>query len=174
MMLDITAQKEAEEALRQSEERFKLLAWATKDAVWDWDLQTNQIWWGEGLQKIFHYPGKREQTNPRGMASCAHSPGRSGQGARRAHAGGERRAILRAVTELERLSAAAPGLLGAMQPYLGQALVVGFTGTARGRQVDAGQRLHAARARQGKASASLPSIPRARSPAAPSWAIASA
>ena len=55
MMLDITAQKEAEEALRQSEERFKLIAWATKDAVWDWDLQINQIWWGEGLQKIFHY-----------------------------------------------------------------------------------------------------------------------
>jgi diguanylate cyclase (GGDEF)-like protein/PAS domain S-box-containing protein len=55
MMLDITAQKEAEEALRQSEERFKLIAWATKDAVWDWNLQTNQIWWGEGLQKIFHY-----------------------------------------------------------------------------------------------------------------------
>ena len=63
MMLDITAQKEAEEALRQSEERFKLLAWATKDAVWDWDLQTNQIWWGEGLQKIFHYPSTTDQSS---------------------------------------------------------------------------------------------------------------
>ena len=63
MMLDITAQKEAEEALRQSEERFKLLAWATKDAVWDWDLQTNQIWWGEGLQKIFHYPSATDQSS---------------------------------------------------------------------------------------------------------------
>ena len=41
---------------------------------------------------------------------------------------GERRAISRAVTELERLSAAAPRLLQAMQPYLGHALVVGFTG----------------------------------------------
>ncbi|MBO0765201.1 MAG: methylmalonyl Co-A mutase-associated GTPase MeaB, partial [Hyphomicrobiaceae bacterium] len=41
---------------------------------------------------------------------------------------GERRAISRAVTELERLSAAAPGLLAAMQPYLGHAVVVGFTG----------------------------------------------
>src|SRR5687768_9329566 len=63
MMLDITAQKEAEAALRQSEERFKLLAWATKDAVWDWDLQTNQIWWGEGLQKIFHYPSATDQSS---------------------------------------------------------------------------------------------------------------
>jgi LAO/AO transport system kinase len=41
---------------------------------------------------------------------------------------GERRAISRAVTELERLSAAAPGLLEAMRPHLGRALVVGFTG----------------------------------------------
>ncbi len=41
---------------------------------------------------------------------------------------GERRAIARAVTELERFSAVAPGLLAAMQPYLGRAVVVGFTG----------------------------------------------
>ena len=41
---------------------------------------------------------------------------------------GERRAISRAVTELERLSAAAPRLLEAMQPHLGHALVIGFTG----------------------------------------------
>src|SRR5688572_27884294 len=62
-MLDITAQKQAEEALRQSEERFRLMAWATTDAVWDWDLQTNQVWWGSGLQKIFHYSSETEKTD---------------------------------------------------------------------------------------------------------------
>jgi LAO/AO transport system kinase len=41
---------------------------------------------------------------------------------------GERRAIARAVTELERFSAAAPGLLAAMEPHLGHAVVVGVTG----------------------------------------------
>jgi LAO/AO transport system kinase len=41
---------------------------------------------------------------------------------------GERRATSRAVTELERLSAAAPALLEAMRPHLGHALVIGFTG----------------------------------------------
>ena len=41
---------------------------------------------------------------------------------------GERRAISSVITELERLSAAAPALLQALQPHLGQALVVGFTG----------------------------------------------
>jgi len=64
VMLDITAEKEAEEALRQSEERFKLMAWATRDAVWDWDLRTNQIWWGEGLNKIFHYSSETIEPTP--------------------------------------------------------------------------------------------------------------
>jgi LAO/AO transport system kinase len=41
---------------------------------------------------------------------------------------GERRATASVITELERLSAAAPALLKALQPYLGRALVVGFTG----------------------------------------------
>lgn len=41
---------------------------------------------------------------------------------------GERRAISTIITELERLSAAAPAILQALQPYLGHALVVGFTG----------------------------------------------
>lgn len=41
---------------------------------------------------------------------------------------GERRATSAVITELERLSAAAPHLLQALQPYLGHALVVGFTG----------------------------------------------
>jgi diguanylate cyclase (GGDEF)-like protein/PAS domain S-box-containing protein len=60
---DITERKQIEEALGQSEERFKLMSWATKDAVWDWDLHTNQVWWGEGLQKIFHYSSETVQTN---------------------------------------------------------------------------------------------------------------
>lgn len=41
---------------------------------------------------------------------------------------GERRAIASIITELERLSAAAPQILKELQPHLGRALVVGFTG----------------------------------------------
>ena len=60
---DITQRMQAEEALRQSEERFRLMSWATKDAVWDWDLKTDHIWWGEGLQKIFHYASQAAQSS---------------------------------------------------------------------------------------------------------------
>jgi LAO/AO transport system kinase len=41
---------------------------------------------------------------------------------------GERRAIASVITELERLSAAAPAILKALQPHLGHSLVIGFTG----------------------------------------------
>lgn len=42
--------------------------------------------------------------------------------------GGNRRALAAAVTTLERLSPEAPALLQAMQPHLGNALVIGITG----------------------------------------------
>jgi diguanylate cyclase (GGDEF)-like protein/PAS domain S-box-containing protein len=64
-------------ALRQSEERFKLMAWATKDAVWDWDLLTNQIWWGEGLQKVFHYSSETAQPNPEWRLAHIHPEDRA-------------------------------------------------------------------------------------------------
>ncbi len=41
---------------------------------------------------------------------------------------GERNAMARVATELERLSPSVPALLAAMQPHLGHALVVGITG----------------------------------------------
>ena len=50
---DITAQKSANQAIRESEERFRLLSRATNDAIWDWDLQTDTLWWNEGFEALF-------------------------------------------------------------------------------------------------------------------------
>jgi PAS domain S-box-containing protein len=36
-------------------ERFRILARITHDAVWDWDLATDRIWWSEGLSVLFGY-----------------------------------------------------------------------------------------------------------------------
>jgi two-component system, NarL family, sensor histidine kinase UhpB len=48
----------AELALRQSEERLRLVSLATNDAVWDWDLVTDNVWWGQGFETVFWYePG---------------------------------------------------------------------------------------------------------------------
>lgn len=47
--------KRGEDELIKSQERFELVARATSDAVWDWNLSTNEIWWNEGFQKLFGY-----------------------------------------------------------------------------------------------------------------------
>ncbi len=44
-----------EDALRESEERFQIIARATNNAVWDWNLLTNQMWWNDGVYKLFGY-----------------------------------------------------------------------------------------------------------------------
>ncbi|MGV3659642.1 MAG: PAS domain S-box protein, partial [Prosthecobacter sp.] len=38
---------------RTSEERFRLLSKATNDAIWDWDLVTDSLWWNDGLETLF-------------------------------------------------------------------------------------------------------------------------
>jgi PAS domain-containing protein len=48
--LDVTERKRTEAALRESEERFEIVARATNDAIWDWDLVTNVVWRNEGCQ----------------------------------------------------------------------------------------------------------------------------
>lgn len=47
--------KQGEDALRKSQERFDLVTRATSDAIWDWNLLTDDLWWNEGFQKLFGY-----------------------------------------------------------------------------------------------------------------------
>ncbi len=47
------ARMEAE--LRQTEERLQIVARATNDVVWDWDIQTGRIWFSENFQDVFGY-----------------------------------------------------------------------------------------------------------------------
>ncbi len=44
-----------EEALRASEERFRSVAKATNDAIWDWDLETDGLWWSDGFSRLFGF-----------------------------------------------------------------------------------------------------------------------
>ncbi|MDF5733091.1 MAG: PAS domain-containing protein [Rhizonema sp. PD38] len=60
---DITERKLAEEKLRQSEERFQIVARATNDIIWDWDLMTNKIWWNEGTQRLFGFKTEVGETS---------------------------------------------------------------------------------------------------------------
>jgi len=60
--LDVTESYETMMRLRQSEERFRLFADTTNDAIWDLDLQLNALWWSEGFHKLFGYPSGSESS----------------------------------------------------------------------------------------------------------------
>lgn len=47
---------ESPEAPHLADERFKLIARATSDVFWDWDLKTNAAWRSEGASEAFGYP----------------------------------------------------------------------------------------------------------------------
>ncbi|HEV8659690.1 MAG TPA: PAS domain S-box protein [Thermoanaerobaculia bacterium] len=55
MVQDVTEKKHAEQMLRDSEERFRLLAQATSDAVYDLDVTTGKVWRGDGYETFFGY-----------------------------------------------------------------------------------------------------------------------
>jgi diguanylate cyclase (GGDEF)-like protein/PAS domain S-box-containing protein len=52
---DISERKQTQDALRESEERFKQVARAATDVIWDWDAKANRTWWNEGIQTLFGY-----------------------------------------------------------------------------------------------------------------------
>jgi PAS domain S-box-containing protein len=52
---DITERRASEEQIRRSEERFQIVARATNDAIWDWDLATDRVWWNQGITTLFGY-----------------------------------------------------------------------------------------------------------------------
>lgn len=55
IVLDITKRKQNEQEIIESNERFKILAKATVEAVIDWDLENNSIFYGEGFNSMFGY-----------------------------------------------------------------------------------------------------------------------
>lgn len=41
--------------LRKNEERLQYVIWAIRDAIWDRNMVSGEIWWNEGLRKLFRY-----------------------------------------------------------------------------------------------------------------------
>ena len=52
---DVTERRQTDVQLRRSEERFQMVARATNDAIWDWDLVRDTVWWNRGIATLFGY-----------------------------------------------------------------------------------------------------------------------
>ncbi|MGE3140845.1 MAG: PAS domain-containing protein, partial [Thermoleophilia bacterium] len=58
---DRTEEARAAARLAEADERFRLIARSAADAVWDWHLDTDAVWWGSGMQALFgHAPEELE------------------------------------------------------------------------------------------------------------------
>lgn len=58
---DVTARRQAQEALRRSQERFQLAVRATKDLIWDWNCATSTLWRSENFWQHFGYAAKNPE-----------------------------------------------------------------------------------------------------------------
>ncbi|MBN9690326.1 MAG: PAS domain-containing protein [Verrucomicrobia bacterium] len=65
-------QARVEQALRVSEERFKQVAWATNDGIWDWDVVTDEVWRSEGFHALFGYQPNEVEPQRIGWLSRIH------------------------------------------------------------------------------------------------------
>lgn len=52
---DLTEQKKAKLELEKINERLSLITRATNDAIWEWNLETDEMWWSEGFSELFGY-----------------------------------------------------------------------------------------------------------------------
>lgn len=60
---DITERKTTEEKLFESNERFQKVAEATAEAIWDWDLKSNNLFLGAGFELLFNIDTKDKKLN---------------------------------------------------------------------------------------------------------------
>jgi PAS domain S-box-containing protein len=59
---DVTLRKEADIRLLQANDRFEKVTEATNDAIWDYDVLNNHLFWGKGFYTLFGY--KADKTKP--------------------------------------------------------------------------------------------------------------
>lgn len=55
IVLDITERKNAEAKIQRVFERYDILARATSDTIWDWDIVKNRMQYNEGITEMFGY-----------------------------------------------------------------------------------------------------------------------
>ncbi|MGZ4042436.1 MAG: PAS domain-containing protein, partial [Bacteroidia bacterium] len=69
---DVTERINTEKELKLSNERYELVTRATNDAIWDWNLCRNELYWSEGYEKLFGYRNEGQDVNVHSWTSRIH------------------------------------------------------------------------------------------------------
>ena len=85
-MLDITARKESEQALRDSEERLRMALDGSQIGTWDWNLQSNVVRWGGHAYRVFDLEPAEFPTSFEGFLDLVHPEDRPGMNGSVRHA----------------------------------------------------------------------------------------
>jgi PAS domain S-box-containing protein len=78
LVLHSAERSRAQNELMESLQRFQSAATATSSTIWDWDLETNVLWWGEGFVDLFGAPATAENTTVDAWFSRIHPEDREG------------------------------------------------------------------------------------------------
>ncbi len=74
---DISEKKACEETIRASEQRFISVAHATTDAVWDWEVATDTIWWNNRVENVFGFTPDEAARNSKAWLQHVHPQDRA-------------------------------------------------------------------------------------------------
>ncbi len=69
---DISIRKIAEEQILRSNERFEKVTQATNDAIWDYDVLQNKLFWGKGFETLFGYNPETTDVSFTFLLACIH------------------------------------------------------------------------------------------------------
>lgn len=72
VIVDITEMRQAELELRRSQERHRLVATGANDGIWDWDLESNEVYYSPRYKEILGYTDEEFPNNAESWKTHIH------------------------------------------------------------------------------------------------------